>query len=116
MGTCLSILLGCRRRRYRRLTASVVVELDECESKGVYFFKDMPKVTKVPNIQVTSDAPSFEPLARIHRFSGLIEDRVLKATNVAPCKPNWRVMHAIDNIDFKICRWKQARCAYVFWY
>ena len=115
MGTLLSILLGRRDRRYRRLTTDVVVELDESESKGIYYFKDMPKVTKVPMVQVTSDAPSFEPLARIHRFSGLIEDRVLKASNVAPCKPNWRVMHAINDIDFKICRLKQARFL-VFWY
>ena len=38
MGTLLSILLGRRDRRYRRLTTDVVVELDESESKGIYYF------------------------------------------------------------------------------
>ena len=94
MGTCPFFPIFTRSRKYRLIQADVVLELDEDENKGFYFFKDMPKVCKAPS-RLPAE-PDYKELETFHRHSMLIEDRVLKATSVSLVEPQYKIMHCQD--------------------
>ena len=96
MGALFSCL---RRKRYRRVTDTVVVEVNEEETKGVYWFRDLPKVTS----RATEKLNEFQFLKRIHRFSALIENRVGEAANITPEPKGWRVVNQDHESGFKMC-------------
>ena len=101
MGTCACFHVLKRGRKYRRLTTHVVLEMDEEETRGYYYFKDIPKVSKViPN----SGTEKYKELKHLHQHSLLIEERLLQATSMHPSTStkDWRIMHEIPNMNFTI--------------
>ena len=98
MGTLFS---SCwKQSRYQKVTEDVVVELNEEETRGVYWFKELPKVTRRPKIVPDEN---FQFLKTIHRFSALVESRVGEATNITPEPNEWRIIYQDNSSGFKMC-------------
>ena len=104
---CCSMPYWARRRRYQRLDENVVIEFDDEETKGYYYFKDMPKLPSInqkPTPIVTDAGKPYKEIVRVHRFSSLVESKTLASLEVKPCAPEWRVVHKIKDMDFTICK------------
>jgi len=97
--------LGCirRSRKYRKITETVVLETDEEETWGVYWFREVPKTA--PRRRPSGG----EAMERLHRFSALTEDKTCEALGTSPAQPEWRPIGEVPEHNFEM--WAPRRKA-----
>lgn len=98
-----SLLACCFRERYRKVTEDIVLETNDDESRGIYWFKDLPKATTARKTSGGTEG-DFRFMKRIHRFSAMIESKVGDAAAILPRAPEWREMYEDTSTGFKMCR------------
>ena len=81
----------------------MVLETNENESKGIYWFRELPKATIKSSFRKEQNE-GFKVLKRIHRFSAMIESKVGDAVAIIPRAPEWRVMYEDKDTGFKMCK------------
>ena len=101
-----SLLACCYRQRYRKVAEDIVLETNENESKGIYWFRDLPKAT-ITRGHRAEQKQGYQVLKRIHRFSAMIESKVGDAVAIIPKAPEWRVMYEEKTTGFKMCELRQ---------
>ena len=82
----------------------MVLETNENESKGIYWFRELPKATIKSSFRKEQKEEGFKVLKRIHRFSAMIESKVGDAVAIIPRAPEWRVMYEDKDTGFKMCK------------